>query len=249
MLVGGSGTKEHDVRRTAVAAGLAVLLLTTGCGASSGERTTGSASASSSSNGVAAKSADEILAAATAAAKQQSSVHVVGAQTSGTDTTKLDLTLVRDKGATGTISMGGNEIQLITVGGSVYMKADKKFWTQFGSAAAAAVIGDRWVKASATNSSFADLASLGDFTSSLGSFLKPTSTLTKGEEKTVDGTPAIGLVDGSGTLWVATDGEPLPIKIQPKAGTDGMTFSDWGADVTITPPAEKDTLDLSKLTG
>lgn len=234
--------------RTVAAGALAVLVLATGCGASGGSG--GSSASTPAGNGVASKSAQEILAAATTAAKAQSSVHIAGVDTTGTDKTELDLSLAKGVGATGTITMGGNKIQLITTTDSVYMKADKAFWTQFGSAAAAAVIGDRWVKASSTNASFKDLASLGDFASSLDQYLKPTSTITKGEEKTVDGVPAIGLTDGEGTLWVATSGDPLPVRIEPKAtGNGGMAFTAWGAPVTITPPAAKDTLDLSAISG
>lgn len=111
--------------RTVAAGALAVLVLATGCGASGGSG--GSSASTPAGNGVASKSAQEILAAATTAAKAQSSVHIAGVDTTGTDKTELDLSLAKGVGATGTITMGGNKIQLITTTDSVYMKADKAF--------------------------------------------------------------------------------------------------------------------------
>ena len=50
---------------------------------------------------------------------------------------------------------------------------------------------------------------------------KPEGDVTKGDTKTIDGTPAIGLVDskGGGKLYVATTGEPVPLSIEDSSGT------------------------------
>jgi hypothetical protein len=229
-----------------LATAIAVLVLVTACGSSGGG---GSASSpSASSNGVAALSAQEILDKASAAAKAQKSVYVKGSGTSGADSVAVDLKLRNGGGAVGSITTGGATIQLISTGTTVYIKADKAFWTSFGNDAAAQVIGDRWVKAPATDASFKDLASMGDFTAAIESFLSPSGTLTKGSEKTIDGTAAVGVQSSNGTLWVATTGDPLPIKIE-SSGSGGLTFADWGAVVDVTAPADADTLDLAKLAG
>jgi hypothetical protein len=228
---------------TAVAA-VAVLALA-GCGNSSAT----TSPATPSSNGVSDLTADQILAKTGAAAKEQSSVHVAGKGSSGGTSLALDLKLRKGGGGVGTITLGTNPIQIITTGTDVYIKADKSFWASQGNGSAATVIGDRWVKASATTSSFASLAQLGDFSTAIDTFLKPDSAITKGDVGTASGIPAIALVSTSGKLWVATTGSPLPVQIDSGTAGDALKFTDWGATVDVPVPAEKDVLDLSKLSG
>ena len=231
----------------AAVSAVAVLSLTA-CG---GTAATGSASTSAapSSNGVSALTADQILEKATTAAKAQSSVHISGKGTSGGTALALDMKMRKGGGGYGSITLGTDTLQMVTTGSEVYIKGDKAFWTSQGSAATAAVIGDRWVKAAASDASFAALAQLGDFGTGLDNFLKPDSAITKGDESTVNGTKAIALVSTSGKLWVATTGDPLPVQIDTGTAGEALVFSDWGAKVDVPVPADKDTLDLSKISG
>jgi hypothetical protein len=232
---------------TAVAVSAALLLA--GCGGSSGS--SASSSSAPAGNGVADLTADQILAKTTATAKAQSSVHVSGKGSSGGQTLGIDLQLAKGKGGYGSITIAGDTLKIVSDGTTVYFKGDKNFWTSQASAQAAALIGDRWLKAPVTNESFASLAQFADFDTSVGEFLKPEGTITKGEQKTITGTPAISLLSTNGALWVATTGEPLPLQISDAKPGQELTFADWGAaiDVTSQIPAEKDTIDLSKLGG
>jgi hypothetical protein len=178
-------------------------------------------------------------------------VHISGKGGSSGESLGLDLHLSRGKGGYGSITLSGDTLQVVSDGTTVYFKGDKTFWTNQASAEAATLIGERWLKAPATNQSFASLAQFADYDASLGQFLKPDSTITKGEQKAVNGTPAIALVSGSGSLWIATTGDPLPLQISNGKPGEELTFADWGVAVDVTShiPAEKDTIDLSKLGG
>jgi hypothetical protein len=224
-------------------------LLLAGCGGSSGS--TASSSPSASSNGVADLTADEILAKATAAAKAQTSVHVSGTGVAGADSVALDLQLAKGKGGFGTITLSGDSLKIVSDGTTVYFKGDKNFWTNQASAQAATLIGDRWLKAPVTNQSFASLAQFADFDSTVTGILKPDGAVTKGTTKDIAGTPAVELKSGSGSLWIATTGEPLPLQISTGKAGEELSFTNWGGtiDVTSQIPAEKDTIDLSQLGG
>jgi uncharacterized protein YceK len=229
-----------------VVAALAMLTLA-GCGSSGSATAPTSSSPSATANGISDKTADQILTASVAAAKAQQSVHIKGQGSSGGQKFAVDLQLRKGGGGQGSITIGANTIQLVSTGATVYIKADAAYWTQQSSAAVATLIGDRWVKAPATNSGLAQLAQLADFDTALGNFLKPDTAPTKGDVGTADGQPAIALVTKSGKLWVATTGEPLPIRIDTGTSNDALTFSEWGATLDIAVPKDSDTLDISKL--
>jgi hypothetical protein len=226
-----------------VAAAVALLTLT-GCGSGSG-----GTAATATSNGVADQSADQILTATTTAAKAQESVHVSGKGSTAGKAFGLDMKLAKGVGGVGTISMGTDTLQIVYTGTDIYLKGDKAYWTAQANAATADLIGDRWVKAPATNESFAAFAQIGDFTTAVENLLKPDSAITKGDQADVAGQPAIALVSTDGKLWVATTGEPLPITIDNGKPGEELTFSEWGAPVTVTAPVAADTLDLSSLAG
>jgi hypothetical protein len=244
--------EEGTVMRvtTVVAAGLVVGVALSGCGGSSSGGGSGATSApSASSNGIASMSVPEILDKTATAAKAQKSVHISGKGTNSGQAFAIDMTLRNGGGGKGSITIDSDTLNVINTGSTVYIKADKAYWTKYANATAAAVIGDRWVKAPASDASYADLASLADFMKSIESYLKPTGTPTKGAEKTVAGQPALGLVDSDGgTLWIATTGDPLPVLIESSSsGGGGLAFADWNKTVDITPPADADTLDLGSL--
>jgi hypothetical protein len=81
---------------------------------------------------------------------------------------------------------------------------------------------------------------------------KPDGKVSKGTTKTVDGVETIGLVDDGadgGTLYVATVGEPYPIRVEPSNADDGaMAFSSFGKSFPeLKLPAAGDVIDLQKL--
>jgi hypothetical protein len=68
----------------------------------------------------------------------------------------------------------------------------------------------------------------------------------------VNGQPAISVTStrpaGGGTLYVATTGEPFPLKLEGSKSNEGsVTFDRWNEPVELKPPPNP--VDFSKLTG
>ena len=217
-----------------VAVVLAATLLFAGCGGGSG----------SSGNGIEELSATEILTRVGDAAKAQSSVHLVGIGSADGTALEMDLKLAKGKGASGSMTLDGGKLQLVSDASKLYIKADKSFWTAQANAAAAALVADRWVSMPASEEGFGDLANYDAFVSQL---LEPEGEVTKGTTATVQGRKAIGLVTSEGTLWVSTTGDPLPLRIDSEEGS--LRLTDWGSAVAISVPSASDVLDISKLGG
>src|SRR6476659_7265778 len=133
---------------------LLIVLATTmafiaGCGGGSG-----------SSNGEEDKTASQILADARRAATGAGSVHVTGTILDSGTRLKLNLH-AGDRTGSGTITFRGSPIQVIRIGNTLYMKAPASFYTATGANTATATLLDRkWLKASAAQKDFAQLAQL-----------------------------------------------------------------------------------------
>jgi hypothetical protein len=223
-----------------VALALSGLLALTACGDVTAMSDVGASTPAG--NRLSDASAVDILKAANDAALSQSSVHMVGTVTQGADKLTMDLRLEKDGGAMGTLDLAGAMLQVVSTGTAVYIKGDKAFWTSEAGAGAATLIGDKWVAAT-TGSDLAQFKDLTDFTAALGGVLDPTGTVTKGGTATIDGVGVVGVKDGKiGTLWVATEGVPLPVLID--GGTQGrVTFTEWGEQVVVSVPDPADVLD------
>lgn len=207
-------------------------------------------SPSASDNGVSALTAQEILTKATDAAKAQSSVQIVTAQGTATNQTTISVNINKTAGGSGSMTSEGQTVQFYATEANTWIKATKEFWTKNANAAAAELIGTKWVKVPNTNPAFATFSGFGNYSAAMGELLSPEGTITKGELTTVNGQPAIALVGAKGRLLVATTGQPLPLQIQSNA-TDGgtVTFSQWGSANVGSAPAADDTIDFEKLQG
>jgi len=218
----------------AVAVLLAVTTLT-GCGGAS------------TANGVAAKAPAEIVAAARAAGDAANSVHLSGSIVSGGSPITLDLQLAGD-GGRGTVSENGLSFEVIHVGGTVYIKGSPAFYQHVGGAAAAQLLKGRWLKAPASTGSFASLASLTDLRQLVDMTLAIRGTLARTGTATVGGQNVVGVTDSSrsGTLYVATTGQPYPIAVT-EGGTSGgkIVLDRWNEPVSLAAPANA--VDIAQL--
>lgn len=199
-------------------------------------------------NGIADKTPDEILTAAKAAATAASSVKVTTEASKDSTAPSVNLTLSQDgsQGTIGTPSQG--EVELISTGGNIYIKATDELFKQLGGAEAAKLFKGKWLAIPAKDpqaQSFAPFANKNPF---LEGLLTPSGKMTKEAPKDVNGTPAVGLATSNGTLWVATVGEAYPLQVA-QADDSGavVSLSDWDAPVTITAPPSDQIVDLSAL--
>lgn len=205
-------------------------------------------SGSSSGNGVASKSANAIVNASKTAADKASSVHVSGSLVTGGAHVKLDLSLASGKGATGSLSENGMSFKLVMVGNTAYISGSAAFYRQLGGAAAAQLLAGKWLKAPANTGEFAQLGQLASMSKLIDAVLSSHGKLTKGATTTIGGQSAIAVTDASksGTLYVATTGEPYPLQIS-KTGSEGgkITFDRWNQPISIKAPANS--IDVTEL--
>jgi hypothetical protein len=232
----------------AVAIGLITL---SGC-----DKVKEAASPEPSDNGVAALSGDEILAKSKAALAAAKSFRLKGDLPTD-DGGKLALDIkTRESDLGGTIIMSGGPsgspqatVEVLRVKGQAFFKADTAFWKSVGGKsgdAAVELFEGKWVRPKSDDRFFASLLKLTD----PDTLLKADGTITKGEMKKIGERDAIELKDGESSLYVATKGEPHPLRIEGPPGEGQAEFSEFGAafDEIKEPPADQ-VVDLAKLQG
>jgi len=214
----------------------------------------GSAAPSASApagNGVKALGADEILESAKAALKRTKSFRAKGSIDDNGQQIEIDL---EESGSdfVASMTMGKAKVELLAVAGKKYLRPNEQFLAVATDAkqgkALAQAVGGRWIAGAEKDQSFAELFAIG----SIDELLKPTGALSKGEEKEVGGVPAIGLKDAGdpdSMLYIATTGEPYPLRLAGKGGS-AVVLSAFGEAFTdITKPAANQIVDMSKLGG
>jgi len=186
------------------------------------------------------KPAAQILRDAQAAAQAADSVHITGTVARGTDTAHIDLVLASSGDGREQITGAGQNIDLIKVGQTLYLKGlaapgaaagYQRLSTQSRQAMPLAAQLDK-------NAVFAQLIKAGDAPSIIGT-------------DTIAGQPAVKLAPsaGAGVLYVADDAaHPYPLEVQtstPAGATTGtaaagpsggLMFTDWNAHAVISPP-------------
>jgi hypothetical protein len=235
----------------------AVTLLLSGCGGGSTHR--GSSPAGTTSppnpsgsgqsvtsiaagpaNGVARRTPNQIVAAASRAIELAHSVHVVGSVVDNGIQVRLDLHLSRGHGGQGEVSENGLGFRLISTGRVLYIQGSDAFWSHFGGASATRLFRGKWLKAPDAGQ-FGTLGRLATTQGLVGQLLSRHGKLFRAGRTTVDGQPAVGVVDRTqgGTLFVATTGKPYPLEVV-KRGADGgfVRFTDFNQPVTITIPSK-----------
>jgi hypothetical protein len=207
----------------------------------------GCGSSGSSDNGVASKSANAILTTATNALESAKTVHVSGSVGQSGQSLTLDLSLVSQKGAKGTITQDGTPLRVIADGKYLYLNAGSKFWEHHAGTATAQFVQGKWLK-TPVNGGFAQLSSVLSVQSFAKSLRGPHDTPTKGSTSTVNGHKVIAVRTQSGRIYVSTTGRPYPLRIDNgKAGAQHFDFGSYNASVALTPPAQS--IDISKLQG
>lgn len=199
-------------------------------------------------NGIESLSAEEILERAGEALEDAASYTLTGSvEFAETVSLGLDLTYADDD-IQGTVDFLGAEVNVIKVGGTLYINADPSFWISaikdFLPAATADELSglsdqlsDGWASAPA--------ALAGPFVPiplSVDDILGEdavTAPLTKGEPTTLDGAPVITITDADGaTFTVALTGEPYLLEIGSTEVDEPIVFSDFDKEVTIEEPAD-----------
>jgi hypothetical protein len=201
-----------------------------------------------SGNGESAKKGPQVTADAAKALRGAGAAHLIGTGTSDGKSMSLDLHL-QGADAQGSITQGGQKLQVISTGGKVYAQAPLGFWTAQGLPAAAGALGaGRWVIVPST------AGEVLPFTlDSLAKELEKPSDGTTVEDKvttsTYQGQKVVVVTSSDGsTVDVAASGKPYPLYSVNKGKDAGtVTLSDFGKRTTITAPSGA--LDLNTLPG
>jgi hypothetical protein len=219
-------------RPTAVAATVATALLLTGCGSSPLEGKTG----------------PQVADAAADALEAAGAFHVSGTVTSDGQSGDVDLQ-VQEEGMTGTLTLGGFDLQLLGVDGHVYLQAPREFWASFGIPdGSQAMFDNRWVIVP-------DEAAAGFEEFSLAGFTEEIRNPSDGEIKDAvtsderDGEDVVvAEQDNGSTITVLDDDPSYPVELTSKGDSTGtVTFSRFGEKDDIVAPT--DALDLAELAG
>jgi hypothetical protein len=175
-----------------------------------------------------------------AAMKQARSVHVSGSISQGAQRTAVDVVLTRAGGVGGTLSVQGHSLSVRASGAHVYILVSRSLsrWQKFPPAACALMCG-KWLKEPA--SGLRSLAGDAGWTKIVTPFEVAMAhvPVSYGGKATAGGQPALKLnFAGLGTVYVAAQGTPYPLRIQ--SGTNLIVYSDWNtAALPPPPPASK----------
>jgi hypothetical protein len=217
-------------RRRVIALSLTALVCVAGCGSSSGNPT----------NGESSKTGPQVAKDAASALSAVGAIHMAG--TLGVDgkPNKIDVQLQSD-GGSGSISLAGAQVDFVSVGSILYVKASAAFYVSTSiKPAIAAKLANRWVELP-PDTDFKPLTLAG-----LAKSLNEPDVGAKVEDKVTTGTlqgQAVVIIrssDGS-KLYVAATGKPYPLKIvndaKSKDAAGTVTISGFGEHKTIKAPA------------
>jgi hypothetical protein len=180
----------------------------------------GCGGSSSDTNGEESKPAAQIVSDAAAALKRVHSLHMEGKETLGDEPTSLEADLEPPGKVSLTFDQRGATASIIAVNGSVYIKANAAYLKKQDAGAAVEALAGKWFKSPASAGDFKDLTKSLDVATLSRCLGRDHGTLSVGGKATVNGQPAVVVVDKGdkpggtpGKLFVATKGEPLPLRV------------------------------------
>jgi hypothetical protein len=187
--------------------------------------------------------AASILARAKDRAARASSGRFTGTIRDGGEQAKVSFAGTRDGSSVDVTKSAprAGTVRLISVGGSVYVKADDTFWSSQNVPFIVSLAGDRFVKVPAGVVPVLDELTLASFVDrSIGTFPADDLSPTVGEE-IVGGVPCWVLTTSTGSapdgaLYVSKATLDVRRWIGTAAQPGRLDFSRWGEDQGITPP-------------
>ncbi len=212
------------IRYVVVAAAATLAIVAAACGGGS-------------SSSLASETPAQVLAAAVSATKGATSYEISGSGTFTGGVSSFDLQVVgTDIG--GSFVLNGATIELVDVGGNVYIKAPASFYAAAGATAGESVVlAAAWVEITTGSSYASDFSSLSNF-SDISAQLSNAGTVTADGTGTVNGQSVVLIKDSSGTtLAVASSGTAYPVQVK-ETGANAGTYnlSRWDSVPAITAP-------------
>ena len=148
-----------------------------------------------------------------------------------------ELTIVKGKGLIGSMTFGGQKVDLVVVGSEGYMRAPTGFWRLWVDGTSATKRAGKWFAFPTSNRQFGPMTRVNpkyfdELNSSPG-------MLTNKGVTTYHGQSVVAIERGSqaGMFYVAATGTAYPVAIVALGAGDTVTFSGWNMSVTLTAPS------------
>jgi hypothetical protein len=180
-------------------------------------------------------------------AAEAKSVHVKGAFTENGKTLQIDA--AGDRAGTNTtviVNDGTGKLEVLTVNGNYYLKADAAFWSKNGSAAVAKLAADKYVKVPASMAAgMSDLKMGALLDKILAKDMSTANKLSTNVEKTeLNGVPAYVLTDKIGSdgskIYASADGQARLMRLVGPKSEGSLDFTEWDAVPPVSaPPADQ----------
>jgi hypothetical protein len=188
-------------------------------------------------NGIGSKSPTAVLQTAVANLRAATSVTIVGDITQGSQSTAINGIFYSDGNFDGTVTIGGQLVKLIKIGGTDYINGPAPFWqSNSASASLATRLANRWISLPDSQGGIANSLSIDAMATSIS---QNQGTLKAGTTGTIDGQAAYSITSSKGgTLWVDSTGTAYPIELIGASGgnSGNLTFSAWNASSTPSAP-------------
>jgi hypothetical protein len=214
-------------------------------GAGSAEERAADAFGGLSAKEVALKATDEML--------HLRSVHIAGKVTNEGETVAMDVSVDNEGNCAGTVTIRGGTAEIIATGGDQYIRGDEAFWKSTAGAQASYVLrllDGRWAKVpAAEGGSFAEVCSIEKFLQGLDRDGIDATAMSRGQVEDVGGIEALEILsdeeDGTGHVWIATEGPPYMLKLQIPGSEEALFFTEFDEPVAPEVPAKADVFDMS----
>ncbi len=201
-------------------------------------------------NGVEKQSATDALATTRQALRDAKTARISGTVSSGGQTIRFDVSLTGND-SKGTLTISNNDVQLIKIGQTVFIKGDQDFLKKYAGNNTAVLdkLNGKWLKTNST-SDF-DLFTLDGFAGLLkggtgSNAVNPTVT-----QDTLNGQKVAVVTQKDGSkLDIANTGPAVPLLLASK-GSDGgtVTFANYNKPVSITAPPSSEVFDVNAAAG
>lgn len=237
--------------------GLSACSSSSSTGTTSPAKASSSASSSASSPKTASDSAaalfDQLRKSGTAA----KSVRIKGSITNGSTNEKavkvtVDIAGDREgKNMQAIVNDGTGAIEILTVGGQTYLKADTAYWTKNGSAAIAKIAAGKYIKVPAGSAAGIGGLTVGKlmdqiFAKDISAAGKLNTTVTKTQINEVPAYLMTTKLDDT-KIYVSADGTAHLLRVEGAKGQQTrLDFTEWNAVAPASPPPADQ---LAKLPG
>jgi hypothetical protein len=216
------------------------------------ESTTVPASTTATDNGVSALPPTQIASSAAQAFRSASSVRMTGLLLLAEELPDVRIDLRYQQGnVTGTETIDGQRVDVITIGLTAYIKADQSFWRTYEGVRTYTGITrlrSKYLRVEASDPRFGLISGFPVLPQVLLESLLNDTDIEKGERKIVNGVPTIGLIGaGNGVLYVATQGPPYPIRLEGDIRQNAIDFLDYGKVLDINAPPDNQVVGIETL--